>query len=160
MAGGNSNLRDSLLPALDTIRGIPGQLGLRLFTVSITKRLWAGADIGLGTSSDTTTGVKIDLGAFPVKIRNLSQRDAIASGGLYTDQDIEVGPITPPFAGSAADGDAISVFDPPVGTYQELFFNITGPGYSVAGDWFDKISQRTDRSFRYTFVLRKNGRRP
>lgn len=161
MAGGANDLRDSLLPAVDAIRGIPGLLGLRLYTVTITARQWTGARVGTGTSSDTTTGLKIDLGAYPVKFRILTNKEVVSSGGLYQDQDAEVGPITPPYTGSTQDNDAIAVFDPPPGSNPvEVFFNVIGPGYASPGAWFEKVSHRVDQSFRYTFVLRKTAWRP
>ncbi len=156
-----ATLRDTLLPALDQIRAIPAILGLRSHVISITVRVWTGSRPGVGTYTPTATLTKLDLGAYNVKVRNVSQREAIASAGLYTDQDLVVGPITPPFSGSALDNDNISVFDPPVGgSPTEVFFNIQGPGYSVNGDWFKKIAQRTDQPFRYMFWLRKTGETP
>lgn len=156
MAGGNLTLRDSLLPAVDTIRGIPAQFGLRLHTVQIVLRTWTGTRVGLGTNADTSTGIKQDLGIYPIKVRNVSEREVVASGGVYTDQDVVVGPITPPFAGSTLDNDAISIFDPTPGTSPaEVFFKITGPGYPTTGAWFKKLSQNVSKPMRYTFVCRK-----
>lgn len=161
MAGGFTTLRNSLLPAVDIIRGIPGQLGMRLFTVTITQRSWSGTRAGLGANTDTTTGLKVDLGIFQTKVTSITMRDVVASAGLYTDQDMRVGPITPPFAGSVLDGDAITVFDPAVGANPtEIFFNIVGPGYPAGGAWFKKISQDVSKSYRYTFIVRKTAEIP
>jgi hypothetical protein len=154
-------LRDALLPAVDAIRGIPGLLGLRLFTVAVVSRTWTGPRPGVGTSTDLTTGLKTDLGLYPVKVTMLTPNEVIASGGLYVSQDLRVGPITPPFSGSASDGDAITVFDPPAtSTGFELFFRLTGPGYPASGGWFKKVSQDVTKSFRYSFVLRKTAHLP
>jgi hypothetical protein len=157
-----STLRSALLPVVDAARGIPGQLGLRLFTVYVVQRTWAGGRPGVGASSDTTTNVKVDLGDYQTKVRVLTSKEVIASGGLYEMQDVEVGPITPPYTGSVVDNDAISVFDPAptAGVGFELFFKVIGPGYPATGAWFKKISQRVDLSFRYTFVLRRTGKQP
>ena len=161
MAGGSQTLRDSLLPALDVIRGIPAALGMRLYTVAVVQRTWTGARPGLGTKTDVTTGVKVDLGIFQTTVRQLTERDVIASGGLYNTQQFRVGPITPPFAGSTADGDAISVFDPVVGsTGVEIFFNIKGPGFPSGGGWFKKVGQDVSRPFRYTFIVEKTAAQP
>ena len=165
MASNVLDLRNSLLPLADQVRGLPGLLGLRLFTVSILVRTWSGGSRpGMPgfTKTDVITGVKQDLGLFPVKFRVLTAREVFASGGLYSDRDAEVGPITPPFVGSLKDNDAIAIFDPPVGTLPtEVYFNVTGPPFPApAGAWFTKISQRTDQSFRYTFVLRKTAFQP
>lgn len=167
MAGSSASFRDSLLPALDVIRGIPAALGLRLYTVAIVKRTWTGTGIGLGTSGDTTTGLKVDLGIYQTKVRLMTQRDVVASGGFYSDQDFAVGPITPPFAGSTLDNDAIAIFNPPIATYPtEIFFNIQGPGLPGtpvapnSGAWFKKISTNVTKSFRYTFVVRRTAEVP
>lgn len=156
-----ATLRDTLLPALDQIRAIPAILGLRPHIVSITVRVWTGQQPGDGTYTPTATREKLDLGSYNVKVRNVTQREVIASGGLYVDQDLVVGPITPPYSGSALDNDNISTFDPVVGgSPTEVFFNIQGPGYGANGDWFQKIAQRVDQPFRYMFWLRKTGETP
>lgn len=161
MAGGFKSLRDALLPVADNLRGMPAVLGMRIHVVAVRVRTWSGERAGVGQPSDTTTGLKIDLGLKNVKVRNVSQKDVIASGGLYTDQDLVVGPITPPFQGSTLDNDAIAIFDPVVNgipqTAVEVFFRVQGPGYSTAGDWFQKWGQRTDQPYRYMIYLRKTG---
>jgi hypothetical protein len=156
MAGGASNLRDALLPAVDVIRGIPAQLGQRLYTVSIRVQQWTGPRPGVGSVTTTDTGLKVDLGLYPVKIRQLSQREIIASAGLYEDNDIEIGPITPPYAGSTADNDAISVWLPNViaTAAAEIRFRILGPGYPASGVWHRMISHDFTQRYRYMFVLR------
>ena len=161
MAGGATTLRNSLLPALDIIRGIPSQLGMRLYTVAVFQRVWSGTRAGLGANTDTTTGVKVDLGIFATTVRAVTLQEVIASAWLYTQQDLRIGPITPPFAGSTQDGDAITVFDPPENVSPlELLFLITGPGYPTSGAYFKKISQDVSRPLRYMFVVRKTGELP
>ncbi len=151
-----ATLRDSLLPAIDRIRGIPGILGLRRYSVSVIQRTWTGTRPGLGASLDTTTAVLTDLGLYQVKVESVTERDIIASGNLYSDQDLKIGPITPPYTGSAADNNAITVFDPVVGlSPTEIFFNVKGDGYPAAGAWFKKVSQSVTKNFRYTFVVRR-----
>lgn len=155
-----ADFRTTFLPALDRFRNIPASpFGLRLHNVQVLTRTWSGARAGVGTKTDSASlSLRVDLGIGPVKVRNVTQRDIIASGGLYTDQDVIVGPITPPYTGSSSDNDAIAVFDPPVGSSPtEVFFRITGPGYTGSGDWFEKIQTRVDKPFRYELVLRKTG---
>ena len=159
--GQASDFRNALLPMVDAMRNIPNVFGLRLHTVAVVQRSWTGSGVGLGTKTDVVTGIKIDLGIGASKVRNLSQREVIASGGLYTEEDVMVGPFTPPYAGSTADNDAINIFDPPVpaitNDVSEILFRITGPGYPPTGAYFKKIEQRVDKPFRYTMVLRKTG---
>lgn len=161
MAGGFTTLRDSLLPAVDVIRALPAQFGMRLFTVAIYQRVWSGSRAGLGINTDTSTGLKVDLGVYPTTVRAVTVQEVIASAGLYTDQDLRVGPITPPYRGSTADGDAISIFDPAENALPlELFFLITGPGYPATGAYFKKISQDVTKPFRYMFTVRKTAEMP
>lgn len=156
-------LRDDLLDDIDDIRGIPGDLGIRLFTVSVMSRRWTGARPGPpGTSTDTTTAMMVAHGSFNARVRGLTSKDVIASAGLYTTEDVKVGPVTPPFLGSDADGNALIIFDPPAvpGSGTELFFSITGPGYTPGGDWFKKIDVDTSKPFAYFLTLRKTAKRP
>ncbi len=155
------SLREALLPVVDQLRGIPGQLGLRQYTVSIYKREWTGPRVGLGFSTDTETPIAVDLGSYTPKVKMLTTHDIIASGGAYTDQDLKVGPITPPFAGSGPDGNDITVFDPTPGEAPvEIFFKIIGPGYPAEGAWFKKIAQDVTGNFRYMFTVRKTAEIP
>ena len=161
MAGGVATLRNTLLPALDAIRGISGALGMRLFTVSVVQRTWSGSRAGIGNSTDLTSGVKVDLGIYQTRVRQVSMREIVASGGFYQDQDMLVGPITPPFAGSALDNDAITVFDPlSMSLPTEIFFNIQGPGAPASGFWYKKISQDVTKVFDYTFTVRRTAEIP
>ncbi len=154
--------RDDILSSLDDIRGIPGELGMRLFTVAVMSRTWSGERPGVGQKSDKTTPVMVAHGCFNARVRSVTSKDVIASGGLYTTEDVKVGPVTPPFLGSASDGDAIIIFDPPgiAGSGTELFFKITGPGYSAAGDWFKKVDVDTSKPFSYFLTLRKTAKVP
>lgn len=155
------SLRDGLLPALDIVRGIPGQLGLRLFTVTVYIRRWSGERPGVGTVTEQSFELRVSKGGQPVKVRTLTTREVVASGGLYRDLDIEVGPLTPPYPGSDADESAIDIFDPDLDTNTavEMYFKVTGPRTTDLG-WYKKIEQRTDRPLRYMLVLRKTGEVP
>ena len=84
--------RDDLLDDIDEIREIPGELGLRLFTVEVFRRDWSGERPGLGTGYDTVTSVLV--GTYNPKVTQVSSRDIIASAGQYQDQDLRIGPIT------------------------------------------------------------------
>ncbi len=156
-----SNLRQALLPVVDRLRSIPAQLGLRQFSVSVVSRTWTGTRAGLGFNEDTSKTTSVDLGKYDTKVVQLTSRDVIASGGLYSAEDLTIGPITPPFIGSGANNAAITDFDPTPGVAPtEIFFNIKGPGYPVAGAWFKKVSQNTLGNFRYTFVVRRTAEIP
>src|SRR5579859_1672156 len=124
-----------ILPDLDDIRGIGDELGLRLWKVSIRKRAWTGTIPGDGTKTDVDTQLlnrSADGTKRPVLVRLLKRDEVVASGGLYADRDIKVGPITPPypaqlFQGPGGYGD--QAIDPaPTNTPTELFWFVSGPG--------------------------------
>lgn len=154
--------RDDILEDIDEIRGIPGDFGIRLFTVTVMSRTWTGDRPGIGSKSDVSQSILVARGSFSTRLREVTSRDILASGGLYQIQDVKIGPFTPPFLGSDANGSAISVFDPlpKPGLGTELFFKIVGPGYAAGGDWFKKIDSDVSRPFSYTLVLRKTGKSP
>ena len=161
MAGGAQSFRDSLLPMVDVLRGIPVLFGHRLYSVSIVVRTWTGSRPGLGANTDTNTGLKIDLGIGQVKVTQVSESQVVASGGLYEAQDFNVGPITPPYTGSTLDNDAISVFDPVINANPaEVFFKITGPGMAPTGSYFRKVTQDVSKLYRYSFVVRRTAEVP
>jgi hypothetical protein len=164
VAGNVVTPRNLLLPVIDKIRGLPGLFGLRLYSISIVVRTWSGSRPGVdqSTSSDARSPLTVDLTKFNIKVRQLTAREIIASGGDFNDQDLKVGPITPPYQGSTADNDAISIFDPlPTASATELFFNVQGPGFQrAAGAWFKKISQDVTAPMHYEFVVRHTGETP
>ncbi len=153
-------LREALLPVIDQLRGIPAQLGLRRFTVQVVVRTWTGTRAGLGYNTDTAQSITVDAGTYAVKVEVISSQDIIASGGLFSTEDLKIGPITPEYTGSAA-GNLISSLEPSVsGIPTEIFFKITGPGYATTGEWFKKIDQNVSKNFRYMFTVRKTAEIP
>jgi len=163
---GPTNFRNALLPAIDTIRGIPNLFGMRLYGASVLVRTWLGVAPGArpgmpGATSfyDTVTAVKLAQGAAPMTVRQVTQQEVIASGGLFQDLDMRLGPITPPYTGSYADNDQISVLDPPVvpGTAQEIFYLLTGPDLGANGAYFKLIKLDVSKPFSYFAVVRKAG---
>ena len=157
MSSGNTTLRNALLPAVDALRGVPGILGLRLFTVTVITQVWSGGRPGLGTPTRAEVGIKVASGTGQVKVVQISQKDIIASGGTYEDIDYMVGPITPPYTGSTLDDDQIAVFNPPVVSGQPLdvIFRIVGPGTGANGVFCKKIGQDVTKNFRYMLRLRR-----
>lgn len=155
--------RKSVLRPLDIVRGIPGRLGLRPYRVAVRVRTWNGSRPGVdsSSSSDVDNFFWVDGGTHRARVRQLTQREVIASAGAYSDQDLRVGPITPPYTGGAANHSSITIFDPsPTGAATEVFFLIDGPGMQSGGAWFEKISQDVTRPLHYQFVVRRTGRAP
>jgi hypothetical protein len=88
-------------------------------------------------------------------VRQLTQRDVIASGGLYTTQDLEI-TLTPAFSTAVLTGGlSVLSLDPATTSHpQEIFFKVTGPGYP-SGAWFKKIGQNFSEALTYKITLRK-----
>lgn len=85
--------RDGLLPSLDAIRSIPGNLGLRLIPVTVRVRQWTGQRVGLGTVTVTDTRLLVD-GQNP-RVVQLKTEDIVRSAGKYSSGDWRIGPVTP-----------------------------------------------------------------
>lgn len=150
-----SALSEALKASLDKVRAIPGILGLRPYTVYIRVRIWSGERPGLGTKTDTDTDLTVNDGYAP-RVRQLTEKDVVASGGLYSDQDFEI-LLTPAFVSSCGIGGyLVSAFDPSTSSNPtEVFFNIKGPGLPATGGWYKKISQDVSSALTNTFIIRK-----
>lgn len=149
---------------LDEIRAIPDELGLRPFDVIVRVVTWSGADasgrsgVGIGTSSYVDTPFLVGGGHRP-KVRQVSMRDIIASGGLYHDQDMKVGPVTPAYPGNASQeggGVAYATIEPPVtGAPTQIYYRVSGNGLPGLGVWYDKKFDTTDHAMNSWFILRR-----
>lgn len=153
-------LRDSLLPVLDLVDSINGMLGMRRHTVSILTRTWQGQRPGQGPHVDVLTTLYIN-GQYNPSVTQVSTREIAASGGLYRNEDIKVGPFVPPYPGSKNNTDHEAI-DPEVGTAGvEIFWKVTGSEYGGSvGAWFKKISIDKTQPLQFSFVLRKTGKIP
>lgn len=69
-----ANLRDSLLPAVDSIRGFEAVFGTRRFAVTVRRRVWSGQVPGEGTATD----YNISLTPKP-RVRDVTDRQLTAS---------------------------------------------------------------------------------
>lgn len=157
----------AVLPALDIVRSVGGILGLRVYTVTVRQRVWSGERPGLGGYSDTDT-VLTNQGPggtlYNVRLRYVSSRDVIASGGKFRDRDMRVGPMTASYAASIglnAGGWTEATVDatPYNSLPQEIFWNVVGPDTPAAGIWCEKIEERAN-SMHYEVVLRNGGAVP
>lgn len=142
-----------ILSSVDSIRGIPGELGLRPSSVTIRVRTWSGSRPGEPSSTYTDVDTSILVGGQNPKVRHLTSNDVVASGGLYTDQDYKIGPITPEFIGG---GVSKSTIDPETTTTaREIFYQIVGPGEPDGGSWYQRVSDETEHSLHSYIVVRK-----
>jgi hypothetical protein len=128
-----------LLPGLDAVRAIPGELGLRDVTVTQVVRTWTGARVGLGTATRTDTAVLV--GGQNPRVERISPRE-----------DLRV-TVTPEFPGG---GVARSVLQPAVGASPtELYWLVTGRGFPADGMLCTKVGPEEHDELRITFVIRQ-----
>lgn len=141
---------------VDRIRGIPGQFDIRLFTCKVRVTTWSGSRIGQGTATIVSERLlTVGEGQYMPKVRQVTQKDILASGGKYTDQDFKVGPLTPPYLGGGVPAEWI---DPPQQAGPtEVIFLLEGPGMPPGGGRYKRIGDETDRAFHYNIILRHNG---
>ena len=145
--------RTDILDAVEGFRTLPGELDIRQQRVSVVVRAWTGSRVGDGTSTTTTTEILVS--GYPPKVKELSSRDVVASGGRYTSGDVRVGPITPPHASGGVDP---AVYNPATtASPAEVYFVLTGPGFPTGGARFERVSDDTLANFSHFLVLRPTG---
>jgi hypothetical protein len=155
------SLVDDLLPVFGTVRSIPGSLGLNPFTLEVVVRTWTGGRPGVGTVTETATTI-LERGQNP-DVEQVSTREIIASAGLYRDQDLRVGPLTPPWTDpvdSSTGGTALTTLDPAPPAGASMFYRLHGPGLPSGGALYKKVELHVTDPTGYLLVLRKTGEGP
>ena len=111
---------ENLLPSLYKIRAIPGNLGLRIHSVTLITSAWSGSHTGDGTETTTETPI-YESGSKSPKVRWKTQEE-VAVGNLARGT-CEIGPITPSFTGG---GTVFASFGN-VDAGETVHIKITGP---------------------------------
>jgi len=124
---------------------VPGEHGLRPYSVAIVIGTWAGAYVGRGGKFETTEPIT-ELGGFPPKVRFLNEEQRTLAG--LADGACTVGPITPD---NSSGGTAFSELVPAVAAQVEVHVRITGPAYPQ-GALFAVKEVKTDRALHWTLV--------
>lgn len=146
-----ATFRDSILPSMNAIRAIPGQLGWRPYTIAIETRTWSGNEIGEGTETVTSTPIVEQYGQ-PPKVRWLDP-EQLALGG-YERATIEIGPMTPAYPGG---GMLDTVLDPQnLANNSVVQFKLVGPLYPN-GAYCRLVSFNHDRAGHYTLRVQVSG---
>jgi hypothetical protein len=159
----------SILAPLDALRSIGAMLGLRPFACVVRKRVWSGERPGVGAKTDTDT-LLVNQGAdgnlYPVRVKQVTRREIIASGGQLTDRDYRVGQMTPAYAaalGLSSGGIDDTAIDPyPTGQAVELIWLLTTNdggthGLPPQGIVCEKLGEEAS-ALHYTVFLRATGR--
>lgn len=134
-------LADDLMATVLAGRGIAGELGFRPHTVAIVSESYLGHTGEDPANTDETPIV--EGGGQPPKVRWLKD-DEIALGNL-AGGTIEVGPITPAFAGGGTD---LSVLAGSLERGAIRYVRITGPKHPDGASY--RITEiRAERALRY-----------
>jgi hypothetical protein len=139
---------------LDHARGIAGKLGLHPFTVSMVAITWSGGRPGVGTKTTATATITVGKGQAP-KVQQISDKEVALSGNAYTNQDLRIGPLTPPFVVGGVAYGSLNPASAPPGT--QFYFKITGPGFPSVGRWYERLSDETDSALHIYVVVRNTG---
>lgn len=151
------SFRDDLLPDLDAIRGIPGELGLRRFTVTVRVKTTTGVRPGVvgGTTTTVDTVLKVGNGTQNPKVAEVSVRDVVASGGLYETGDYRIGPLTHEWSNG---GTSLDTTNPATtSTGREVFYILEGPGFASGGVICKRVSDESLPNFHINVVVRRMG---
>jgi hypothetical protein len=134
---------------VDSIRQIPGEMGMHERVVTRVTRLYSGGTIGRG--SYTETSVILRNGNQNVHCELASQDDTQQIFGVgceWHDGDYLVGPITP---GTYS----ISGFDVAAGVAARIYYTIGGPGIGTETGTFVAVNRNFSKSFRWMLLLRR-----
>jgi hypothetical protein len=131
-------------------RRIPGQHGLRPYTVAIVVGAWSGSYIGRGDKTDTVVAITEAGGQSPkVRFLNEEQLALSASTGAGLGKGAcTIGPITPDFAGG---GTSLAELAPAVAAQQTVHVLLTGPAYPSGAKFLVK-DVKTDHALHWTLV--------
>lgn len=152
------SIRDAYLPILDLYRGALNSVwDLRRFDVTVRVTTYAPGTLpgAQGSTKDAVDTPLTVYGGGRPKVEQVSQATIIASGGLYQDQDLRIGPLTPAYG--IASGIDPAVFDPAGSSNTEVLFLIAGPGLPSGGAWYKKVGQEVTGNFHYSLVVRATG---
>jgi hypothetical protein len=149
------SLKDDLLPLVDTLRGIPADLGFRPYQVWARKTEYAGPRVGLGAF--TVTETRLLVGGRDPKVRTVTSKDVVAGTPEMQMVEYEIGPLTPDFGSG---GVAESTVNPEASsTPATIMFVLKGPGLPSEGLLCQRISERVDHPLQMTIRVRGSGRK-
>ena len=148
-------LKDDLLPIIDDLRSIAGDLGFRPYQVWVRVTTYSGPRVGIG--SKTVTETRLLVGGQDPKVREVRGKDLVAGANELADSEYDIGPLTPEFAGG---GVAHSTINPQrSGLPTTVEFLIKGPGMPTEGLLCKRVSDDVDRPLRLVIRVKSIGRK-
>lgn len=150
------SLKDDLLPLIDDLRSIPGELGFRPYSVVIRITTWSGQRAGEGTIT-STADTRLLVGGQNPKVREVRTKDDVVGNTDYANTLWEIGPITPAFPGG---GYNLSVLNPKNdGSTKTTQYILKGPGLPPNGLICVRTEDDVDRPLRAAIRVKSSGRR-
>lgn len=150
--------RDDLLPEVDDIRAIPGEFGLRRYRVWVVTTTFTGSRPGMPGAQETRTEVELLVNGQPPKVRNVRSRDVIAGIAEASTIELEIGPVTPEFAGGGHYTSDL-VLSTPQGVTSTVTYLVKGPGMPPSGLVCKRVFDNVDKPFRYMIHVAGTGRK-
>lgn len=148
------SLKDELLPLVDELKAIPGELGFRPYQVWVRTVESAGSRSGIGAR--TLSETRLLVGGQDPKVREVKREDVTAGNKAHLEAEYDIGPLTPEFAGGGVAEDTINPQQ--TGTPAQVFFVLKGPGLPTSGLLCRRVSDKMDRPLRIVVRVKGIGR--
>lgn len=148
-----ATFREAFAPTLDAIRtGIPSAFGIRTVELKVRVKDWSGSAVGKGTKTVTDT-VIAGPGGNRYKIKEVTSKDVLASGGKYQAGQFKVGPITPPYAGGPVAATDIIPAKP--SNPREVYYGVTDA--TGVTQWCSMVGADTMNALHWFIYLAPTG---
>lgn len=142
-------------PRLDRLRTkIPTGIGVRSVTLTVRSTLFEGDLMTGGQTVVTDTVIGGPAGA-RYKVREVSAKEVVASGGKFQHGSLRVGPITPPYPGGAFTRDELL---PPTEKGGDVLYGVTDS--SGRTQWCELQGSDTLHDLHWYLVLNPTGTTP
>jgi hypothetical protein len=148
------SLKDDLLPIIDPLRAIAGELGFRPYQVWVRVTQSAGTRPGMGTKVVSET--RLLVGGRDPKVREVKRRDISSGANNLLECEYDIGPLTPEFGGGGISHDTIN--PQRSSTPTEVTFLLKGPGLPSSGLLCKRIGDHVDRPLRIVIRVKGTGR--
>jgi hypothetical protein len=147
------SLKDDLLPLIDSLRAIPGELGFRPYEVYVRTTTWSGSRVGQGTR--TVSETRLLVGGQNPKVREVRSKDIVAGTSEFVNATWEIGPLTPEFAGGGVSNSTVN--PEKTSTPTTFHFILKGPGLPTDGLVCQRTEDDVDRPLRTVIRVRSAG---
>ena len=140
--------------ALDALRTqYPNDYALRLVELKVRVKTWSGSGAAKGSKTTVDTVIAGPSGN-RYKIKEVTAKDVIASGGKYQAGQFKVGPITPPYAGGPYT--ANDIIPPTVaGQGREVYYGVTDA--TGVTQWCSMVGADTMNALHWFLYLKPEG---